>query len=85
MGKDIPLAIETIKKTQQADADENVWYVFAHDRTLRGGNVELFPASANEWKQKGWREKLLWEFLADFETAAKQMKEKAESEGTKLQ
>ena len=83
MGKDIPLAIETIKKTQQADADENVWYVFAHDAKLRGV-ADFFPRSANEWKQRGWREKLLWKFLEDFEVAARQVKEKAESDGSKL-
>jgi len=83
MGKDIPLAIETIKKTQEADADENVWYVFAHDGKLQGV-ADLFPRSANEWKQKGWREKSMWKFLEDFEIAAKQMMEKAEGEGVKL-
>lgn len=83
MGKDIAQAIETIKKTQQADADENVWYVFAHDKKLFGV-VDLFPASANNWKQKGWREQLFWRFLEDFEVAANQVKAKMESEGSKL-
>ncbi|KAK5075253.1 hypothetical protein LTS08_001664 [Lithohypha guttulata] len=83
MGKDIPLAIKTIEKTQIADADENILYIFAHDSKIRGV-VDLFPSSANNWKQKGWRQKLLWRFLEDFEVAAQQQKETMEKEGTKL-
>lgn len=71
MGLDIPLAIETIKKTQEADADDNVLFIYAHDYALRG-NVDFFPLSANDWKQKGWRAKLLWHFLGDFEAALRQ-------------
>ena len=74
MGKDIPLAIDTIKKTQTADADDNVLYIFAHDNKIRG-IVELFPGKANDWKTQGWREKLIWRFLEDFETAALRSKE----------
>lgn len=71
MGKDIPLAIETIKKTQFADTDDNVLYIFAHDNKIRG-IVDLYPEKANDWKSKGQREKLLWRFLEDFEFAAKE-------------
>lgn len=71
MGKDIPLAIETIKKTQVADTDDNVLYIFAHDNKIRGV-VDLYPKQANDWKNKGWREKVIWRFLEDFEVAAKE-------------
>lgn len=84
MGKDIPMAIETIKKLQVADGDDNVLYIFAHDGKIRGV-VDLFPNKANDWKQKGWREQLLWRFLEDFETAAVEAKGKLETErGGKL-
>lgn len=79
MGKDIPLAIETIKKTQIADGDENILYIFAHDTKIRG-ITDLYPQTANDWKKKGWREKLIWRFLEDFEAAAIQAKEKVENE-----
>lgn len=71
------MVIETIEKTQVADADEAIWYVFAHDTKIRGV-VDLFPKEANGWKEKGWREKLLWRFLEDFEVAAKRVKETGE-------
>lgn len=64
MGLDIPLAIDTIKKAQDADAQDNVFFVFAHDMAIQGV-VDLFPASANRWKDKGWRERTLWAFLKD--------------------
>lgn len=65
MGHDIPTAIESIKKTQEADADSNVWFVFAHDDSL-WDLVEFFPADANSWKNKGWGAKTKWSFLKDF-------------------
>lgn len=65
LNSDEALARETIVKTQVADADPNVWFVFAHDTALFEG-VELFPLGANEWKEKGWKEKTRWEFLRDF-------------------
>lgn len=56
---------QTIARTQVADADPNVWFVFAHDTALLEG-VDLFPGQANAWKQKGYKEKTLWHFLQDF-------------------
>ena len=70
MGLSIPEAIRSIEKAQKADADDNVFFIYAHDASVRGV-VDLFPASANEWQKKGWREKVFWSFLADFEHAFK--------------
>lgn len=64
MGLDIPLAIETIKKTQEADAQNDVFFIFAHDMAIQGV-VDLFPATANEWRAKEWRKRTLWAFLKD--------------------
>lgn len=64
IGHDIPLAIHTIREAQEADAQEDVFFVFAHDRSIRGV-VDLFPKTANAWKEKGWREKTLWRFLGE--------------------
>ncbi|PCH06477.1 Hypothetical protein PENO1_001160 [Penicillium occitanis (nom. inval.)] len=66
---DIPRAIQSIKETQEADAQDNVFFVFAHDMRVLDV-VDLFPKSANEWKNKGWKEKALWTFLEDFTPAA---------------
>lgn len=62
---DEKLSDQTIERAQVADADPNVWYVFAHDTTLFEG-VDLFPKHANEWKAKGWKEKTMWQFLGDY-------------------
>ncbi|GAB1316386.1 hypothetical protein MFIFM68171_06596 [Madurella fahalii] len=64
MGHDVPLAVETVRKAQAADAREDVFFVFAHDSTIIGV-VDMFPATANAWKEKGWREAVLWKFLGD--------------------
>ncbi len=64
MGYDIPQAISTIKDAQVADAEENIFFIYAHDTTLRDV-VEFFPASANDWKKKGWARETRWAFLSD--------------------
>ncbi|OAP59117.1 hypothetical protein AYL99_06415 [Fonsecaea erecta] len=69
MGLSIPQAIDTIVKAQKADADTNVLFIYAHDATARGV-ADLFPLTANEWKKRGWREKMFWAFLADFGVVA---------------
>lgn len=69
MGLDIKQAMDTIEKAQEADAETNVWFIYAHDPSLLG-NVDLFPLSANEWKKRNWREKTLWNFLQDLVPAA---------------
>ncbi|KAI0505578.1 beta-lactamase-like protein [Xylaria bambusicola] len=66
---DIPQAIQTIKDAQLADAQSNIFFVFAHDMEIQG-IVDFFPHPANGWRVKGWREKSLWRFLADLTPAA---------------
>ncbi|RVX70689.1 hypothetical protein B0A52_05339 [Exophiala mesophila] len=70
MGLDIAQAIETIKKTQEADAVDHVLFIYAHDTFIRG-KVDMFPKSINDWKSKGLKEKLFWDFLQDFAPAIK--------------
>ncbi|KAJ5355637.1 hypothetical protein N7517_010246 [Penicillium concentricum] len=72
MGLDIKQAINTIEKAQVADADSNIWFIYAHDPSLLKC-VDLFPLPANAWKEKNWREKTLWTFLGDFDVAVKQI------------
>lgn len=73
VGVDIDETIQTIKKAQDADADGDVWFIYAHDTSLLG-TVDLFPLPANDWKKKDWRRKTLWAFLRDFDEAIKLQK-----------
>jgi hypothetical protein len=68
---DMAQAVQTIEDSQVADAQSNVFYVSAHDATIEG-SIEFFPHPANEWKEKGWKEKTLWKFLGDLALAASQ-------------
>jgi hypothetical protein len=70
IGFDIEQAIKTIKEAQKADAQENVFFIFAHDMSVMGV-VDEFPKTINDWKAKAWSEKTQWKFLNDFEEAIK--------------
>ncbi|KAM0279129.1 hypothetical protein ACHAO9_011853 [Fusarium lateritium] len=68
IGSDIEQAIQTIRDAQQADAQDNVFFLPAHDMSV-ACVIDQFPNTANDWKAKGWREKTFWKFLQDFEAA----------------
>ena len=69
---DVTKARETIDYMSDFDAQENVLIVNAHDSTMLD-IVDFFPnGSANDWKEKGWREKGMWRFLADFKGAVEE-------------
>jgi len=46
------------------DAHPDVWVVLAHDTSLQG-TIELFPATLNQWKEKRWKERVIWAFLEE--------------------
>jgi hypothetical protein len=69
---DMVQAAQTIEHSQAADAQSNVFYIFAHDMAIQGA-VDFFPHSANSWKEKGWKETTLWTFLGDLKMAAGQV------------
>ncbi|KAL3484697.1 beta-lactamase-like protein [Aspergillus germanicus] len=73
MGLEIPEAMRTIEKAQHADARDNIWFIYAHDPSLLGV-VDLFPLSANRWKERNWRERTLWTFLQDFAPAVEALR-----------
>jgi glyoxylase-like metal-dependent hydrolase (beta-lactamase superfamily II) len=64
-GHDVAEANKTIRKTLLPDAQGNLLFLGAHDNSLHG-IVDLFPAAANDWKSKGWKEAMHWAFLTDF-------------------
>ncbi|KAJ5371300.1 uncharacterized protein N7496_007392 [Penicillium cataractarum] len=66
-GHNIPQIIETIGKLQEADCQDNIFVIIAHDATVRDA-VDHFPLSLNQWKKKGWGRDLKWRFLRDAET-----------------
>lgn len=66
MGLDVAEVSRSLRKAQAMDCNENILFISAHEYAILGV-VDLFPESANDWKRKGWREKILWTFLKDFE------------------
>ncbi|KAG8631915.1 hypothetical protein KVT40_001055 [Elsinoe batatas] len=65
-GLDIPLANTTKGHLQELDCDDNIFVIIAHDSTVRDG-VPHFPATLNDWRQKGLGHKLKWAFMRDLE------------------
>ncbi len=60
--KDYEATMRSLGHLVRLDADPDVLMVIAHDGTAPGV-VEDFPESVNGWKEKGWKEKLMWRFL----------------------
>ncbi|XEV02894.1 hypothetical protein FSHL1_008181 [Fusarium sambucinum] len=71
IGFDIEQAMETVKEAQKADAQDHIFFIFAHDMSVMG-IVDEFPSTLNDWKAKGWREETQWRFLNDFEEVIKE-------------
>ena len=65
---DVPEAKRSIAKMQHFDSDDRVLVVIAHDNSLLDV-VDFWPNTANDWKEKGWKEKGRWKFLKDFANA----------------
>ena len=68
IAEDLDVAAQTVCKVQEADVKENVWVVIAHDQAVQR-TIDLFPARANDWKEKGWDKMTRWAFLKDFQAA----------------
>ncbi|SJK99463.1 uncharacterized protein ARMOST_02765 [Armillaria ostoyae] len=52
----------TIAKLGKFDANPDILVIVAHDATVPAV-IDEFPEALNEWKTKGWKEKLTWAFL----------------------
>ncbi|KAF9012852.1 Metallo-hydrolase/oxidoreductase [Hymenopellis radicata] len=59
---DVKLAKTTLDHVAKLDACTNVLFLMAHDSTLPG-IIEEFPADLNDWKERGYKDKLTWAFL----------------------
>ncbi|KAK7026511.1 hypothetical protein VNI00_015591 [Paramarasmius palmivorus] len=59
---------ESSLKSQRAlgelDAHPDVFVICAHDASLVGV-IDLFPKTLDDWKEKGWKEKVLWAFMEE--------------------
>ncbi|KAK0432638.1 hypothetical protein EV421DRAFT_1742148 [Armillaria borealis] len=55
-------SLATIAKLSRLDANPDVLVLIAHDATAPGV-IDEFPKSLNDWKAKGWKDKLMWAFL----------------------
>ncbi|EWC48878.1 hypothetical protein DRE_00183 [Drechslerella stenobrocha 248] len=65
---DVAHARRVIQKIQVFDADENVLVLNAHEWNYHDV-LDLFPCSANNWQEKGWKMKARWRFLEEFQNA----------------
>jgi hypothetical protein len=72
ISQDVGLARDTLEKIRQADAQDEVFVVIAHDASLKG-IVDFFPLAANDWFTRGWAKDGKWAFLKDFAGAAQQL------------
>ncbi|KAG9784240.1 hypothetical protein KCU88_g2804, partial [Aureobasidium melanogenum] len=73
---DIDEARKTIRNLQPFDGADNVLVIAAHDITMADVIDTYFPnGRANDWKQKGWKEKGRWRFLKDLLPAVEIAKE----------
>jgi len=60
--EDVVTAAESLRKLRAFDANPDVFVIIAHDASLVP-IVELYPATLNEWKAKGYKERGLWAFV----------------------
>ena len=59
---DVEAAQRSIGMLATFDEMENVFTMLAHETSLEGV-VDLFPASAADWRKEGWKERCQWRFL----------------------
>lgn len=59
---------ESVCKTEELDADDDVFTIMAHDWSLKGVIPE-WPESLNKWRERRWEQETRWKFLEDFQGA----------------
>ena len=59
---DYDTAKVTMAKLAKLDAHPDVLTLLAHDSTAEG-IIDVFPASLDQWKVKGWKDRMLWAFM----------------------
>ncbi|KAH7333948.1 hypothetical protein B0J17DRAFT_696371 [Rhizoctonia solani] len=66
-----PEAQKSLNKLTDFDCYDNILTIIAHDEELLDV-VDFFPKTLNDWKVKGYREKEMWKFVADFGEAVEE-------------
>ncbi|KAL9594760.1 MAG: hypothetical protein Q9219_006846 [cf. Caloplaca sp. 3 TL-2023] len=69
---DFHAAMETVRKIQELDADENIFVLMAHDVSLKG-EIPMFPATINSWRRRDLKTATRWLFCKDFEVASAEL------------
>jgi glyoxylase-like metal-dependent hydrolase (beta-lactamase superfamily II) len=64
-------ALNSREKLMSLDASDDVFTVIAHDASVLDV-VEFFPATSNDWKEKGWGKAARWKFLECYKAGVKQ-------------
>lgn len=59
-------ACESIAKIEVFDAHDDVLVCISHDPSLMNV-LPFYPYTMNDWYRKGYKQKLHWEFLSDFD------------------
>ncbi|KAF9021135.1 hypothetical protein BDZ89DRAFT_1071705 [Hymenopellis radicata] len=54
----------TLAKLAGLDAHPDVLTLIAHDKSLEGV-VDMFPGRVDEWKERGWKEEVMWSFMKE--------------------
>jgi hypothetical protein len=54
-----------MRKMTEFDANNEVLVLLAHDNEIKGV-LDFWPKTLNDWKTKGWKEKIRWAFLNNF-------------------
>ncbi|EEB90033.1 hypothetical protein MPER_11814 [Moniliophthora perniciosa FA553] len=57
-------SIDSQRSLGLLEADPDVFLMLAHDPTPLGV-IDLFPLTLDAWKEKGWKEQVVWEFLEE--------------------
>ncbi|KAK0194763.1 hypothetical protein F5146DRAFT_974101 [Armillaria mellea] len=60
--KDYEATMQSLERLAWLNANPDVLMIIAHDGTVPDV-VEEFPRTVNGWKEKGWKEKVMWRFL----------------------
>lgn len=60
----------TMDGMQEADGEDNVLVLIAHDSSVRWvKNMPFFPEPLNDWKRRGFGKTLHWSFVGDVQQA----------------
>ncbi|KAK6077446.1 metallo-beta-lactamase superfamily protein [Seiridium cupressi] len=62
-------ALDTVRKIQELDANDEVFVIISHDASIRD-SLPLFPESVNDWRTKGLKTTTRWWFCGGMEMAS---------------